>query len=312
MVYAGAIHRLQEAGLFDDIKCFGGTSAGAQTAALCAVGYTGSELKVLMTHTPWDKLLDKSSLLGCFGCFPNIYRLVTKHGWCKGEVLQNHLEMLISAKMGPGCTLKRLYEEKGVVLRVGACNITTRRFELLDYTTYPDMPVSVAARASSNIPFIFVPVEYDNSVAHPGQRCLYVDGGLEGNIPMKAFPGKRSLAFDLMSSGDWSRKHGNPIRPKGLWHFSTTLLDMVLNSAQSGQGLNEDDPRISAGQKVQIVKIHCGDHGVLETNLSEQEVLLMVAAGWDAVDEFLETAAAAGPSSSSTSVGTEGTRRLLL
>lgn len=289
MVYAGAVQRLeQEKGLLERIKYFAGTSAGAQTAALCAVGYNGKELEEVFLNTPWNKLLDSSSCMGCLGCIPNIFRLVTKHGWCKGEVLQKHLEELISAKMGPKCTLERLYLERGVVLRVGACNVTTRRFELLDYRTHPHMLVSVAARASSNIPGVFVPVEH-KSFHHPGKRYQYVDGGLEGNIPIKSFPGRRALAFDLMSTGDWTKEHGTHVTPDSFYHFASTILDMVMNSAQSSQGLNADGPTVQNKGTLEIVKIHCGSHGMMETNLSQKEILAMVAAGWDAVDDFLES-----------------------
>jgi len=286
MVYAGAIQRLGEAGLLDSVKCFAGTSAGAQTAALCAVGYTGEELKEVMMTTPWNQLLDSTHFGGCFGCIPNFVRLFKKHGWCKGKALQNHLETLIARKVGPNYTLHRLFVEKGVVLRVGACNVTTRRFELLDYVTHPNMPISVAARASSNIPVVFVPVEY-HSILHPDTKYLYVDGGLEGNIPAKAFPGKRTLAFDLMSSGDWNKEHGSFIQPSGLLHFVGTLLDMVMNSAQAAAGIAEEE-NTQTLEDMDIVKINCGDHRMLETNLSKKQVLEMVAAGWDAVDDFME------------------------
>jgi len=290
MVYAGAIQRLEEAGLLSGVRYFAGTSAGAQTAALVAVGYTGSEMLEVMKTTPWDKLMDKSSIMGCFGCFPNIHRLMSQHGWCKGEVLQNHLEELITRKMGPKCTLQQLYEKRGVVLRVGACNVATRKFELLDHETHPNMPVSVAARASSNIPLVFVPVEYIS--VRGGKRNLYVDGGLEGNIPMKAFPGMHGLAFDLMNTNDWSTSGHQHIVPESIWHFGQTILEMVMSSAQSSAGLSEDGSRKI--KDIQICKIHTGDHGMLETNLTEKQVLAMVASGWDAVDNFLTRQSAAG------------------
>lgn len=290
IVYAGALQRLEESGMMRGAKYFAGTSAGAQTAALCAVGYTGKELGEVFLNTPWARLLDSTSCYGCFGCVPNIYRLFTKHGWCKGEVLQAHLEDLVSRKMGPGCTLERLFQERGVVLRVGACNVSTRRFEMLDYTTHPHMPVSVAARASSNIPVVFVPVQYQPTRVPGSKRCLYVDGGLEGNMPMKAFPGRRALAFDLMSSGDWTTEKGSHVTPQTFVHFASTVLDMVMNSAQSGQGQNPNAEDAHTNKNVQMVKIHCGDHGMLETALSQKELRAMVAAGWDAMDDFLEDA----------------------
>jgi predicted acylesterase/phospholipase RssA len=73
-------------------------------------------------------------------------------------------------------TFRELYERFGIAFKVGATNLTTTRFELLDHTNHPDLPVYLAVKASITIPFVFEPViigEY-----------LYCDGGLCDNLPI--------------------------------------------------------------------------------------------------------------------------------
>jgi hypothetical protein len=73
-------------------------------------------------------------------------------------------------------TFRDLYERFGIAFKVGATNLTTSRFELLDNINHPDLPVYLAVKASITIPFVFEPViigEY-----------LYCDGGLCDNLPI--------------------------------------------------------------------------------------------------------------------------------
>eukprot|EP00929_Paragymnodinium_shiwhaense_P048496 TRINITY_DN24515_c0_g1_i2.p1 TRINITY_DN24515_c0_g1~~TRINITY_DN24515_c0_g1_i2.p1 ORF type:complete len:685 (-),score=128.14 TRINITY_DN24515_c0_g1_i2:739-2793(-) len=321
MVYGGVTKRLDEAGLLGGVRCFAGTSAGAQTAALCAIGYSGGELVSVMQSAPWASLLDGSHACGCCGCFPNMRRLWREFGLYKGDVLQAYLEKLVEKKCGRrDFTLQDLYVERGVILRVGACNITRRRFEMLDFTTHPNMPIAVAGRASSSIPVVFVPVMYRTRA---GLDMMYVDGGLEGNMPTKAFPGKRALAFNLKTHSEWGASSDRCAKPETLQRFMTTIADMVINSAQSVGGVNQDveddtliGPRTSTSsastvqtrnaskdkggnklsansqqlgkQGIFIISVDCLNHGMLEPSLPKEEVDRMVAAGWDAVDDFID------------------------
>merc|ERR1719336_3124446 len=57
--YAGCIERLQErSDILKHVKYYAGSSAGAQTAALLAVGYSGKQLKKIMSEAHWKKMLD--------------------------------------------------------------------------------------------------------------------------------------------------------------------------------------------------------------------------------------------------------------
>merc|ERR1740129_777866 len=112
LVYAGAAMCLQDAGILESVKCFAGTSAGAQTAALLAAGYSVKELQIIMQSTPWKKLMDRR--YGCCHCFPNLYRLFKSYGICKGAAFQKYMDMLLFQKLGKKmCTLRELHNITG-------------------------------------------------------------------------------------------------------------------------------------------------------------------------------------------------------
>ena len=50
--YPGVVLALEAAGVIGSCKKFAGTSAGAQTAALVAVGYSGKELEDITAEAP--------------------------------------------------------------------------------------------------------------------------------------------------------------------------------------------------------------------------------------------------------------------
>lgn len=276
IVYAGAIKCLERNMNLQNVKCFAGSSAGAQTAALLAFGYGGEELERLMHDTPWRKLLDGAG--GPCGLCRGMCRLCRSKGYYKGDFLRTYLDQKFAEKRAHGghdCTFQELYDERGVELRIGACNLTRGGFEYLDRASYPAMPVSLAVRASSSIPFLFTPSKYDDNVL--------VDGCVEGSLPISAFLGKRILAFHLMSTYDAGQPVVDPSTFSGL---AGGILDVMMNSAQRKHGVNfnsvsynDENYRI---QNIEIVKIDCGSHGLMEVKLSSNEIADMMAAGFNA------------------------------
>eukprot|EP00927_Polykrikos_kofoidii_P057699 TRINITY_DN5187_c0_g2_i1.p1 TRINITY_DN5187_c0_g2~~TRINITY_DN5187_c0_g2_i1.p1 ORF type:complete len:463 (-),score=48.48 TRINITY_DN5187_c0_g2_i1:80-1327(-) len=297
--YAGAIRHLEAAGFLDDVHAYAGTSAGAQQAALCAFGYTGEECENLVRNTSQLRnILDGSGSpcaccgCGCCGCgvgfCTGLFRLKRHHGFYLGDFLEDYLDGLFAEKRVSGergCTFEQLYEEKHVELRVGVCNVVSRKFEYLDRHSNPTLQVSRAVRASSAIPLVFLP-------QHIGDG-LYVDGMFQGNLPVAAFIGRKVLAFHL--SPPKADRHETS---KTLSGFMTSILDMLLNSAQRKYGVNfdtynrkQDDP--SSRQRteqdlVDILTIDCGDHGVMETKLTVKDVEGMLASGRSAAESYLQ------------------------
>mmetsp|Transcript_18519 Transcript_18519/g.54132 ORF Transcript_18519/g.54132 Transcript_18519/m.54132 type:complete len:371 (+) Transcript_18519:45-1157(+) len=292
VVYGGALKRLEEANLLQDIKNFAGTSAGAQTAAIAAFGYTAQETIDVLASAPWNKLLDDQ-----FGCLRDLWRLNTQYGFYKGEFLQEYLDNLFEAKSGKKkCTLRELYDLRGVHLKVGVISVTEQNFQLIDYLTEPDIPVSLAVRASSALPGVFTVVKWKDKV--------FVDGGLLGNLPANAFPGKKTLALDLVSKEDTEYEVTKRVNlPSGLLDHFGRLSTMVINHAQimrrhkmvadmreANHAFHTSSRlfgRKPAARMLDIIKIPTGDAPVLDSDLDKVVIEQMVASGWVAIDKYL-------------------------
>mmetsp|Transcript_58318 Transcript_58318/g.109942 ORF Transcript_58318/g.109942 Transcript_58318/m.109942 type:complete len:408 (-) Transcript_58318:83-1306(-) len=289
VVYAGAMKRFEEEGLLDDVKFFAGTSAGSEFAAMLAFGYRGEELRERTRTMPWKKLLDFGD--GCCAPIQTIYRLFWHSGLCKGDALEQYLDKQFTEASGiPGCTFKQLYEQKGVELRLGACDVVERKFVFLDRKNTPNMPISKACRASSSIPIVFKPLEYDGKV--------YVDGGLEGALPISAFTdleeNPKILAFNLLSDHDCEPPscacRPKPREaPKGLLSLLQTQAEMMKEAANAVHGVDSLSTlgRDLAIQGVDIVNINTGKHGFMETSMDEEDLKDLMERGYKAVNEYL-------------------------
>mmetsp|Transcript_156632 Transcript_156632/g.277916 ORF Transcript_156632/g.277916 Transcript_156632/m.277916 type:complete len:399 (-) Transcript_156632:286-1482(-) len=292
VVYAGAMKRLEEEeGLLDDVKFFAGTSAGSEFAAMLAFGYRGEELRERTRTMPWKKLLDFGD--GCCAPIQTIYRLFWHSGLCKGDALEQYLEKQFTEASGiSGCTFKQLYEQKGVELRLGACEVVERKFVFLDRKNTPNMPISKACRASSSIPLLFKPLEYDGKV--------YVDGGLEGALPISAFTdleeNPKILAFNLLSDHDCEPPscacRPKPREaPKGLLSLLQTQAEMMKEAANAVHGVDTLNTlgRDLANQAIDVVNINTGKYGFMDTSMDEDELNNLMKRGYDAVDRYLVT-----------------------
>jgi len=287
--YAGCIERLeQHPGIFEHVKYYAGSSAGAQTASLFAAGYNGEELKEIMSEAPWKKLLDGNEKCGCLTGLP---RLFTKKGYYKGDELEKYLEGRLKKKLGQEkMTFSQFHKKTGKILRLGVCNIATRKFEFLDHVSAPDVAISHACRVSSSIPFVFPPqVIGDNH---------YIDGGVQGNLPATAFGLKHGIAFHLLPAAKYEEDMNSKAKvktpPKTFLGFVGTVVDMLINTPnpEAADGLEEahhlDAREKLKGEGMNIIRINTEHHGVLETSLTEEQIDSMIQKGAEAAEGFLK------------------------
>ncbi|CAG5135984.1 unnamed protein product, partial [Candidula unifasciata] len=174
---------LEELNIMPQIKRLGGSSAGALTAALVALGYTSEDIREFMTENIEKVLLDH--MCGCLSLLPNLFR---RWGWNPGDRIYEWLGDKIKAKTeskNPDLTFFELYQEKGIELCVVVTNLNQMRSEYCHPKTTPDMTIREALRMTISIPGIFMARFYDNY----GQRDTYVDGGVLCNYPIHCFDG---------------------------------------------------------------------------------------------------------------------------
>lgn len=189
IAYAGAIKVLEEHKQIDGIKNVGGTSAGAITAMMVALGYRSDEIYRLVAETRFQQFND-----GKFYFIGGINRVVKNYGWYRGHAFNHWIDKIIEAKTGNAdITFRELNECGFKGLYVTATCLNKQKLVILSKHTYPDMKISDAVRISISIPLYFEAVQIDsNGRVYEGRKKpqgldILVDGGITGNFPIFIF-----------------------------------------------------------------------------------------------------------------------------
>jgi NTE family protein len=194
IAYCGALMELEERGVTPHVRAVAGTSSGAITAALFAVGYSPAEIYDLIGDTDFQKFND-----GGGRAIGGFYRLKKKLGWYKGDAFLSWIENRIGHKTGSAdITFAQLAERaasdtKFKSLVVAATSMNHQTTLLFSSSTFPQMRIVDAVRASMAVPFYFEPVIIDGTgrviettrITPDVHLCL--DGGFTANFCIATF-----------------------------------------------------------------------------------------------------------------------------
>ena len=189
LAYAGVLKSLEEQGVLKHVEKIGGTSAGAITALLVALGYTPQEVEAIISKTKFQKFND-----GRFFFIGGIYRTKNRYGWYRGQKFTRWLSALIEKKTGNGEITFEAFHQKGFIdLYAAATCLNKQELIILSHETYPQMKIKDAIRISMSIPLYYQAVFVD-SIGHVYTKQnknhdldIMVDGGITGNFPIHIF-----------------------------------------------------------------------------------------------------------------------------
>jgi NTE family protein len=194
IAYAGALRELERQGVLGGVVNVAGTSAGAITAALLAVGVTAGELEATLRGTDFTSFMD-----GAGWVVRESARLFKKYGAHPGQVFEAWLRAQLGAiterttgRARPDITFAELrdlaaqHPDRLRNLYVVTTNLTRQVAEVFSAETRPDVPVFQAVRMSMSIPLFFEAVRFEED--------LYIDGGVSWNYPIDLFDGARRQA----------------------------------------------------------------------------------------------------------------------
>ena len=177
--FVGVLKVLEEKHILENIKRFGGTSAGAITALILGLGYTISELEDILSVLDLNKFKDDT-----IGPVGDVFRLFHAYGWCKGEHFESWIEDIVAEKTGDRTsTFKDIHERmeshnfREVYFQ--GTNVSTHLVETFSFEKSPNMSIAKAVRISMSIPFFFEAVKWESNI--------YVDGGVLDNYPIRLF-----------------------------------------------------------------------------------------------------------------------------
>jgi len=177
IAYCSAVEELEKMGILENIKRYAGSSAGAITAALLAVGYDAAEAREIVANTNFGEFLDDK-----FGYIRDAYKMLTDFGMCSGVIFHKFMKNKIKAKTGDAnYTFSKLYKQHKIELVITGTDLTTMETKYYCRQNTPYMPIADAVRISMSIPYLFVPMEYHKS--------FLVDGGMIDNYPIHVFDG---------------------------------------------------------------------------------------------------------------------------
>ena len=283
---------------------YGGTSAGSIVATLAAAGYSGREIRDLMTSEfaplglldddgtrlknaqsccdravalmqskKWKvfKISEASSLYG------QIEGLLSNQGLYSGDRFREALLVALKKKLGlpenqKDVTFDDFARCERPPLKIVASDLSKRRAAIFSaQDTKYGRSVIEAVRASAGYPFLFQPVSMPD-------HSVLADGGLASNLPTFLFSSEQSLtqypilAFDLVA---------NPGPPGG---SLVQLVGDVLSTALEAA----DEIIHSLGAGVIPISIPVPAHiSTLKFDLTPGEINELYSAGLEATNKFL-------------------------
>jgi NTE family protein len=182
IAYAGAFAELEKLGITKDLTRVAGTSAGAISAALIALGASSDYVAKAVGGTKFRSFMDSS-----FGVLRDANRLLTEYGWYMGDTFGEWMRERVGELTGnPHFTFGQLWDEvenkknpKFKKLYVNGSRLTRK-----DTVTYsgltPDAEIWYGVRVSMSIPLFF-------AAMHDKDRNVLVDGGVTWNYPVDIF-----------------------------------------------------------------------------------------------------------------------------
>lgn len=193
LAYCGALRVLDRRGILGRLKRYAGSSAGAITATLLAVGYTPGEMETIIGATDFGAFVDDKP-----GFLRDAYKVLNEWGMASGDYFHGFMGDLIKAKTGnPDTTFAELEALNGKTLVITGTDVSSMQCRYYCAQLTPDMSVRQAVRISMSIPFMFTPVQDEDG-------CLHVDGGIVDNYPIHAFdgsyPGDEAALLNLCPS----------------------------------------------------------------------------------------------------------------
>jgi hypothetical protein len=167
LTFIGVIRRLEELDIVKNIKKYSGISAGSIIVYFLVLGCSSDEMEEIFLELEFKKFKNFS-----------IVNLIKFYGL---DNCKNMLELLRETTKQKGysenITFQNLYDITGKDLNIISFNLSKSEKQICNYTNSPDLEVIKSIQMSICIPFVFMPVVYNDD--------YYIDGGIYEFFPRK-------------------------------------------------------------------------------------------------------------------------------
>ncbi len=295
IAYGGALNKIQELNILPGIKRVAGTSAGAITASLLAVGYSPDEIAEIISRTNFHKFEDNT-----FFIIRDVIRIIRKFGWNKGQVFVNWIGELIRMKTGTDTTTFEDLKNAGCKdLYIVCTNVSKQTAEVLSYETTPHLTIKEAVRMSMGIPIFFAAIRNE-------QNEIIVDGAVTWNYPINIFDNIKyldnpengikvdyntdqdyvfnheTLGFrvDSLNEIDYSKNdwQTEPMKVKNIKQFVVALMNFTMEMVNK-KHLHKNDWN-------RTVFVDSLNVQTTQFSLSKQQIVDLIQSGKVAVDNY--------------------------
>ena len=178
IAYVGAIQKLDDMSVLEQVEKVAGTSAGAITACLLSLRYSATEIHKIVFDLDFKSFEDHK----------NLFRVFTKYGIYGGDAFLAWISKLIANKSGMNLSAKATFADFKAAgcrdLKVFGTDLYTQKSQEFSVDATPNAIVAEAVRSSMSIPMFFKAWKFSNSI--PNDH-LYVDGGVLLNFPINVF-----------------------------------------------------------------------------------------------------------------------------
>ncbi len=276
--FVGAICKFEQLGY--QWENLAGTSAGAIIASLLAVGYSGIELKNIISTLDYNKFLDKNKLQS-LPLVGKILGIIIDKGLYSGDYIESWIDKLLEAK---GKTkFKDISVNKKSNLKIIASDITKKNIlilpdDLVKYGIDPmEFKISKAVRMSISIPFYFKP----EKLMYENKYSFVVDGGILSNFPVWIFdvtgvPKRPTFGFKFENPPETcSKKEKND--------FLCFVMDLVESIID-----NYDETYLTDKDRVRTIAIPTAGVKTTEFHITRDKSLRLFDLGYKSADKFLE------------------------
>ena len=239
-----------------NVKNYCGCSIGSVLCLLLAVGYHPLEI---FYETCNFKLFDGIGDL-------NIKNAAKTFGLVKHKKVREKIEEMVKRKRITIPTFFDLFKE-GIYFSCVATSIQDKKSVLFDYQTFPKMKCTEAVLLSSNIPFIFPPIQYDGK--------LYLDGAILEPFPLSRLQNKCKNLIGICASGICN----NPI--ENIATYASEILMLSIHQKQS-----EETRKFS--KEAKIYELIIDDISIIDPNENSDKKVLMYLEGIKQTKEQFE------------------------
>ena len=292
--YIGLLRYLEESHSIANIKSISGCSAGSFFGCLIALGYTSKELETIAKSLNFKEYMNINA--------ESLINFMRTKGLESGTYLINLIKKCIKDKTcDENITFRQVKEKYKIELQIGVTNLSKYKFELLNSTNSPDIPIYKAIRASTALPFIFEPYVIGNDV--------YCDGGLVDNFPIDSIVSneeEKDNDKDNDKDKKTEDKDKNNVNILGIYlinqvnpiskdnYQSIPLLDYFSVISHSlaccfiSKKMEIDNNTSNKRQKIIIYKIPCDIMTFIKINASLEDINNIIEIAYDTTKKEME------------------------